>query len=454
MTRWRDGRADAFGWVEVSDAALQRLRRELEEKGQGVVDEMGVLAIHAGYADYFFPGTSVQQTRPRYVFFVCWNYLWLARQRSVTAANIAKKKDEADLWLTERLVATRQARALRRGPTGAVDHIIGVNVFQENPPRLPTQRIDYIYWTAIKSWGLYKSRTATNQARLIRRWKGSDVVRAGDRPDETRDETVALEPLAEFVVPAAPDGWQTDALDELDFELTGKEARWLRDRLVALDDATEGPCLLAKAAELCENLPPRMQAADDESLSPWDDPLVVQAATASGQRGRLLRAQQAAHLGHYVRAIYAALVEQTVETTSSSASGPALRHYREQLSDLASNAAMRDAAAALALPELYEDVPRIPELMRRCLHHVQEGLRRVGAGNDPEAVFLGDETHRLFEAVERRRKGARARLPRTDLGASRRAGFTRDTIGVYGLDYRWAKVRHLLADLHRGLVRS
>jgi hypothetical protein len=67
-----------FGWVEMSGSALQQLRRELEQKGQGVVDEMGVLAIHAGYADYFFPGTSVLQTRPRYLFFVCWNFLWLA----------------------------------------------------------------------------------------------------------------------------------------------------------------------------------------------------------------------------------------------------------------------------------------------------------------------------------------------------------------------------------------
>jgi hypothetical protein len=454
MKKWRNGGANAFGWVEISNAALQRLRRELEERGQGVVDEMGVLAIHAGYADYFFPGTSVQQTRPRYVFFVCWNYLWLARQRSVTAANIAKKKDEADLWLTERLVATRQARALRRSSTGAVDHIIGVNVFQENPPRLPTQRIDYIYWTAIRSWGFYKSRTATNQARLIRRWKGSDVVRSGDGPDETRDETVALGPQGEFVVPPAPDGWQTDALDELDFELTGEEARWLRDRLVALDDVSEGPCVLAKAAELCEDQPPLMHAADDESRSPWDDPLVVQAANASGQGDRLVRAKQAAYLGHYVRAIYAALVERTVETTSPPTGSAPLRHYRETLRELASDAPMRDAAVALRLSRLYEDVPRIPDLLRRCLDHVQNGLRRVGAGDDPEAVFLGDDTHRLFEAVERRRKGVRARLPRTDLGASRRAGFTRDTIGVYGLDYRWAKVRHLLADLHRGLVRS
>jgi hypothetical protein len=57
-----------FGWVEMSESALQQLRRELEQKGQGVVDEMGVLTIHTGYADYFFPGTSVLQSRPRYLF--------------------------------------------------------------------------------------------------------------------------------------------------------------------------------------------------------------------------------------------------------------------------------------------------------------------------------------------------------------------------------------------------
>src|SRR3954468_14004744 len=102
----------ALGWVEISDAALQRLRRELEQKGQGVVDEMGVLAIHAGYADYFFPGTSVLQTRPRYLFFVCWNFLWLARQRGVTKENLLKRKDDADLWMTSQLVATSTRSSL------------------------------------------------------------------------------------------------------------------------------------------------------------------------------------------------------------------------------------------------------------------------------------------------------------------------------------------------------
>jgi hypothetical protein len=40
---------------------------------------MGVGAIHVGYANHFFPGTSVLQRRPRYLFFTCWNYLCLDR---------------------------------------------------------------------------------------------------------------------------------------------------------------------------------------------------------------------------------------------------------------------------------------------------------------------------------------------------------------------------------------
>jgi hypothetical protein len=57
---------------------------------------------------------------------------------------------------------------------------------------------------------------------------------------------------------------------------------------------------------------------------------------------------------------------------------------------------------------------------------------------------VDDVTHRLFEAVERRRKGGRARLPRTEQGAARRTGFERGTVGVYDLDYRWNRVRYLL----------
>ena len=443
-----------FGWVEISDTALQRLQSELEQKGQGVVDEMGVLAIHAGYADYFFPGTSVLQTRPRYLFFACWNFLWLARQRGVTIANFLRRKDEAELWVTRQLVATRDRALSPGGSAPNMDGIIGVRVFLEEPPRAPAQRVDFIYWTAMRRWGFYSSRIAQDRTRLFRRWHGSAIGRVGDGVDETLDDAIRDERLAEFFVPDVPQGWQTDDTQRVDFELTGSEASWLQDRLLALDEVAEGPCLLAKAAELCAELPPRMAPGEESPLRPWDDPLAVQSARAAGQFDRLERARQASYLGHYLRAIYAALVEWTAEATASPRRDPPLRYYRELLRKLAGDQATRDATLALSLASLYSDVPRIPDLLRRCLRHVQDGLRRVAHGEDAEKVFLDDVTHRLFEAVERRRKGGRARLPRSEQGAARRTGFDRNTVGVYDLDYRWNRVRYLLSDLHRGLARA
>lgn len=438
-----------FGWVEISSAALQRLRRELEQKGQGVVDEMGVLAIHTGYADYFFPGTSVLQTRPRYLFFVCWNFLWLARQRGITASNLAKRKDDADLWMTRKLVETDGQAASAGGKRHDMQGIIGERVFREDPPRLPAQRVDFVYWTALREWGLYRSRTAHNRAQLFRRWRGSAIGRVGEDVDEGQDDAIRDERLAELMVPPVPTNWQDPDSEGLDFELSGPEARWLQERLLALDEVAEGPRLLAKAAELCADTPPRM--APD--ARPWDDPLAIEAARAARQSDRLQRARQASALAHYVRTVYAALVERVVEITASPHRDPPLRHYRDRLARLAADGTVRDASLSLALPDLYADVPRIPGHLRRVLEHVQSGLRRVGRGEKAQEVFMNDDTHRLFEAVERDRKGSRARLARTDQGAARRVGFGPDTVGVYDLDYRWNRVRYLLWDLHHGLAR-
>lgn len=440
----------SFGWVEVSDAALQRLRRELEQNGQGVVDEMGVLAIHSGYADYFFPGTSVLQTRPRYLFFVCWNFLWLARQRGVTTANLLKRKDEADLWVTRQLVATSNATPPPGKQKPNMDGIIGVRVFGEDPPRLPAQRVDFIYWTALREWGIYQSRAARDRARLFHRWRGAAISRVGEGVDESQDDAIREEPLAEFQVPALPNRWRDEDADGLTFELEGAEARWLQERLLALHEVAEGPCLLSKAAELCADSPPSMVPG----LRPWDDPLALRAARAAGQSGRIERASQASQLGHYVRAIYAALVEWVVETTASPRRDPPLRYYRDVLVSLADDRAMRDGALALSLQDLYRDVPRIPEPLRGCLRHVQDGLHCVASGENAEKVFMDDVTHRLFEVVERRRKSGRARLSKTELGAARRVGFERGTVGVYDLDYRWNRVRYILWDLHNGLARA
>ena len=441
----------ALGWVELSEAALQKLRRELEDKGQGVVDEMGVLAIHTGYADYFFPGTSVLQTRPRYLFFASWNLLWLASQKGVGTGNLAKRKDEAELWVTERLVA-RVDRLAAGQDNGSRSGVIGIRVFRESTPRVPAQTIDFVYWTALRRWGFYTSSQAHDRGRLFRRWKGAGIVRLGGGRDLSDDDVIEDEPLAAFNVPPIPKGWQSDDIVELDFDLSSEEARHLQERLTAIPAVDEGACLLAKAAEMCNDRGP-MAIAEGVHLRPWDDPLMREAADLTGQAKRLERARRASALVHYVRAIYGALVEWVFERTARPPSPSPQRSYRERLGQLAGDSHVRQAATTLELSDLFVDVPRIPELLQKCLVHVHEGLIRVSAGENAEAVFMNEATHRVFELVERRRKGGRARLPLTEQGAGRRVGFSPDTIGVYDLDYRWPIIRDLLSDLHRGLTR-
>ena len=61
-----------MGWAALSRSRLNRAEAQLVKDAQGVRDEVGVLALHTGYANRFFPGTSTQQTRLRYALFVPW----------------------------------------------------------------------------------------------------------------------------------------------------------------------------------------------------------------------------------------------------------------------------------------------------------------------------------------------------------------------------------------------
>jgi hypothetical protein len=175
----------------------------------------------------------------------------------------------------------------------------------------------------------------------------------GEGVDEDADDAIGDERLGELSVPPVPEDWQSEEHQGLD-ELTGPEASWLRDRLLALDEVVEGPCLLAKVAELCAELSPRMAPGEESPLRPWDDHLAVQSAKAAGQLDRLELASQASHLGHYVRAIYAALVESIAEATRLPRHDPPLRHYRELLRELAEDRVERTSLgrSALNLPRL------------------------------------------------------------------------------------------------------
>lgn len=408
-----------LGWIDLSAVALQRLRRDLEGETQGVVDEMGVLAIHAGYADRFFPGTSVLQTRPRYIFFTCWNYLMLDELDGNTAK---ARKELAEDWVRGQLV---NANTVQKG-------IIGLRVER------PAQPVDFIYWTALRKWGFYRG---PDRAKLLSSWTANRVRRID--ASEPEDENALDDSKAEFLVSPPPHYWfRPRPREALTFELTAKEADFLQKRLQSLPS-----CLLSGAASHA-----RKHKAKGGAL--WKDDLIVEAAQELKEYDLLERARLASSLGLMIRAMYGALVEQRRNDTtdrSQLSSIDDVEHYKTILRGIVAQKSVPADIRKLDLALLRQDLPRLSDEFFSLLKYVKERVDGVKRADDIDNQLLDDDTLNRFCREEERRKQRRARLPDTAFGAERRETFDEDTVRVHRINFRWNVVRTLLQDLHNGL---
>ena len=84
-----------LGWTMLSRAELRQAER-LASGEQDTRDEIGFLLIHQGFADRFFPGTSVLHTRVRYALFVPWLFV-PAREGSHATGPEPQWRDRASI---------------------------------------------------------------------------------------------------------------------------------------------------------------------------------------------------------------------------------------------------------------------------------------------------------------------------------------------------------------------
>lgn len=428
--------ASTFGWIAIDPRTVRRVRRELDADEQGVVDEMGVGVLHSGYANRFFPGTSVLQTRARYVFFVAWNFLALRR---ATREKFDKLRREYERAVTARLIET-YGKEDGRG-------IIGVRI----APKDPVQSLDFVYWTALQTWGLC---SGTSRSSLLSRWDPRRVVRRDDRRFRSEEE-IREELVAQFDVPPPPDRWPR-ASEPLSFELTTSEAEWLRERWLRIDP----PCLLSECARSLDRKKPTARSV-------WDDGLARAAAERMDRAGAgapalpsvtraLDNARGASCLAELVRATYAAFVEVECEKdlrAKGRSSGDASHHYRQLLETYfedGEKGGLRETALEQSVDDLVGDLPEIASERRSLdvlLRLTQLSWQRGKGARD----VLGDRSlRRAFEDAERKRKRSRARLAPIE-GRERRVGFQKGTVSVSGLGYRWSVTKQLMLDVYGGL---
>ena len=88
-----------FAWLDNDDAQQRRMTQLIELfKEESTVDELGIGTIRDTFANELFPGTSVLQTRVRYLLFTAWLVRDVGRQGLPVEKSLARlRADEARL---------------------------------------------------------------------------------------------------------------------------------------------------------------------------------------------------------------------------------------------------------------------------------------------------------------------------------------------------------------------
>jgi hypothetical protein len=271
-----------LGWTYLSRKSLRQAESQLAGDTQGVRDEIGFLLLHQHFADKFFPGTSVLQTRLRYVFFIPWMYQVIAGRGP--SSSIEHEIADFEQRICGKLV-------------GVFPRQLGV-IGGRTWPKSISQPPSTVYWNSMSVWGLLlrgEDRRVMGKTRL--RGLIQTNRRARQSGDEFSNELEALPFDTE--IPAAPEEFV--GAGALNFSLTAAEKTYLVSKLSRLTVGRNKITLL-------EKLIPALQknaAAILRSTNCWD-PTILKLAT--DDRASLKMAERAAAIVAIGRGVYAALV--------------------------------------------------------------------------------------------------------------------------------------------------
>ena len=392
----------------LSREEMRQVERSLANGEQDTRDEIGFLLLHQGFADRFFPGTSVLHTRIRYALFVPWIY-----ESAATAGSRGSKIEGA---IRQNLIQL----AIRLKQIGGEPRdVIGGDKLGQ----LTSQPPDRSYWSALRTWRLLDDNVQTRSEALARLAARSSRRVLRDEEGGYLDELESTDVFP--AMPELPDDWNNPA-SALHFELEPEEREFLRDKLRKLtrpDD--EKRALLARLMDRRVAFPASLPVLTS-ALDPFAD---------ERDRAALKVARHAAGLAAIGRTIYGALVEQL----RGDDGGPDESTFRDLLdTKLAEHG---EAADHFDLEAVRGFLPELPEHFVEVLRHTQEFVRKGSAGRFTELLDV-------FHRSEWRRKGQRARLGKTPRARQRRTEWLPARHNTEPLHYRWRVITAMLDDLY------
>lgn len=376
-----------IAWIDFDQAERDRARRIMDLFGtEDSRDELGLGSIRDALADLMFPGTSVIQTRLRYMLFVPWIFRMAAGRAGTAAARLDHARG-LEIRLIEALIVG-----------GETIGVIGSEA-RERLKRLPSD----VYWAGLLTLGI---RTAPgNRMDCLARTADPDGHWAAGLPD-------------------AP----ADLLDRTSFTLTRDEAGFLKDRLVVT-----APNALLTALALSGD------RAEAEAV--WSHP--NRAEWSERNRRIVAQAEQFARTMHGAALLYnLMLAERAAMLQGSEASRwhDLVADYRQRLHDWSED--MRSLPAGeWSLDELWSLATGTSHRIAPLTMRFVTGWRDLARENTT-AVADNPAARDLIVARETRLKGAKSRFGNA-AALARWSGAS----GTGLLTYRWTTVSSHLKDL-------
>lgn len=394
----------ALTWLDVSAEQQRRVRdiiRLFEEPGTR--DELGIGPVRDSFSDQLFPGTSVIQTRARYLLFVPWAYKEAARR--YRGQQLLQRVDRNERQLIERF---RHA--------GFVEGLIG----RQAGARVKTLP-STIYWNGLIRLGVL---AAPMTPRAVAEF---GVGRASEEEELEFRGNGPWHPT----LPDPPAGFPNEHTGG--FELTRAEADWLKERVVVSAQGT-----------LLAHLVDGPQLAD--AAAPWLEP----SALAAGEpiASLLEHARRFSLAIHGASLLYNLLVAEAYEAKGFNQVDEPVATYRDELATWASSM-QAEPEQTWDWPDFWSTVAvgnaRVPTPAREFIQAWVTGVADRGAAHAADA----EELRRMVELRVGRLRGGRAVLANQKLLA-----LWGGSSGSGALVYRWGTVRQLVLDVQEGLARA
>ncbi len=218
--------ASSIIWLDFSDDQQRKVNEALRNfETKDTVDDLGLGSVRDAISNALFPGTSVLQTRARYLLFIPWIFQEAFKK---SPKQLVDKAYDLERNLIIALLNSED-----------VDGVIG----REKGKDLKTLPSS-IYWSALQMFGIFQIKGAT-----IRQF-GRIAARSRENIDY-EGEFLGNDEKFWTEMPNPPEGF--GKFQSADMSLTVEEAGWLCERILSVQQRTGLPSLLSELVALLQN---------------------------------------------------------------------------------------------------------------------------------------------------------------------------------------------------------